>query len=96
MPFQPGQSGNPLGQIRAKPFREALKMEVLLAEKGEDTPAKPGTLRYIARQMLLRAAEDTATAKEVADRLDGKPAQSIENTENGPLELSIGWRSRKS
>lgn len=65
------------GQQRDKPFRDALRMEAALAESGEDTPAKPGSLRYIARQLLIRAAEETAASKEVGDRLDGKPAQAI-------------------
>jgi hypothetical protein len=79
---------NPKGQLRDKPFREALNIERLLAEKGEETPAKPGSLRYIARQLLNRAAEDTPTAKEVADRLDGKVAQSLEHTgaDGGPIQ----------
>lgn len=77
MPFEAGQTGNPLGQIRAKPFREALRMEEALAQNGQPTPALKGTLRYIARQMLERAGDDNATAKEVADRLDGKPAQAV-------------------
>lgn len=48
-----------------------------LAENGEATPAMPGSLRHIARKLLERAASDTASAREVADRLDGKPAQAI-------------------
>jgi len=69
--------GNPLGQVRAKPFREALTMEAKLAEAGEETPAKKGSLRWIARQLLERAGSDTPTAIAVADRLDGKPPQAI-------------------
>lgn len=63
-----------------KPFREALNIEAKLAENGEDTPAKPGSLRYIARSLLIRAGEDTASAREVGDRLDGKPAQALEHS----------------
>ena len=65
------------GQQRDKPFRDALRMEAALLEKGEPSPAPKGSLRYIARELLLRACEDTPTAREVADRLDGKPAQAI-------------------
>ena len=36
-----------------------------------------GSLRWIARQQLIRAGEDTAAAREIADRLDGKVAQGI-------------------
>jgi hypothetical protein len=52
-------------------------MEAALAEQGEDTPAHPGSLRYIARQLLIRASTETAAAREIGDRLDGKPAQAI-------------------
>lgn len=74
------------GQQRDKPFRDALRMEQALAEKGEATPAPPGSLRYIARRLLDRAGSDTAAAKEVADRLDGKAAQAVEMS--GGLAIS--------
>ena len=52
-------------------------MESALAEEGKETPANKGSLRWIARQLLIRAGEETAAAREVGDRLDGKPAQAI-------------------
>lgn len=52
-------------------------MEAALADQGEETPAKLGSLRFIARQLLIRAANETAAAREIGDRLDGKPAQAI-------------------
>jgi hypothetical protein len=71
-------AGRPPGaRNKDKPFRDALRMEAALADSGEDSPAKPGSLRYIARALLLRAADETAAAREVGDRLDGKPAQAI-------------------
>lgn len=60
-----------------KPFRDALRMEAVLAEEGEQSPAHKGSLRWIARQLLNRAGDETAAAREVGDRLDGKPAQAI-------------------
>lgn len=68
----------PLGSAnKDKPFREAIRMEALLAEQGEESPAKKGSLRFIARQLLERAGIETAAAREIGDRLDGKPAQAI-------------------
>lgn len=64
-------------QNKDKPFRDALRMEAALAERGEETPAPRGSLRWIARQMLIRAGEETAAAREIGDRLDGKPSQAI-------------------
>jgi hypothetical protein len=52
-------------------------MEAVLAENGDVSPAKPGSLRFIARQLLMRAGDETAAAKEIGDRLDGRPAQAV-------------------
>lgn len=80
-------AGRPAGSAnKDKPFRDALRMEAALAESGEDCPAKKGSLRWIARQLLNRAGEETAAAKEVGDRLDGKPAQAVEMS--GGLSIS--------
>lgn len=90
---------NPRGQQRDKPMRDALRIEAALLENGEDTPAKKGSLRHSARQMLIRAGEDTAAFKEVADRLDGKPAQSVGgDDELGPIKnvLEVSWKSEDS
>ena len=70
--------GRPAGSAnKDKPFRDALRMEAVLAEEGDESPAHKGSLRWIARQLLIRAGEETAAAREVGDRLDGKPAQAI-------------------
>lgn len=52
-------------------------MEAVLAEDGDETSAHKGSLRWIARQLLNRAGEETAAAREVGDRLDGKVAQAL-------------------
>jgi hypothetical protein len=79
-----------------KPFRDAIRMEAALAENGEETPAKPGSLRYIARNLLLRAAGETAAAKEVGDRLDGKvPTPVGGSDELGPVETVVTWKQPK-
>lgn len=71
-------AGRPAGSPnKDKPFREALRMEAALAEEGQETPAPRGSLRFIARALLNRAGIETAAAREVGDRLDGKPAQAI-------------------
>ncbi len=79
-------AGRPLGaQNKDKPFREALRMEI--AALGDEDPK---ALRGLARRLLDMASagdQSLAAIKEVADRLDGKPAQAIENGEDGPLEM---------
>src|SRR5215471_1714403 len=65
----------PRGQQRDKPYREALRME--LAAAGEDMKK----LREIARTHIEKAvAGDMQAIKELADRLDGKPAQMLEHS----------------
>ena len=62
----------PRGQQRDKPYREALRME--LAAAGEDMKK----LREIARVHIARCeAGDMQAIKELANRLDGRPALQI-------------------
>lgn len=81
-----GRSGTNKG--KDKPFAEALRME--LAALGDDHKA----LREIARNMITKARsaddKDAMTAgREIADRLDGKPAQAITGTDGGPISVSV-------
>lgn len=70
MAWKPGVSGNASGRPKDKPFRDALRME--LAAVGDDGKA----LRDIAKALIASAtAGDLQAIREVADRLDGKPAQ---------------------
>jgi hypothetical protein len=86
MPFEPGQSGNPGGKNKAKPFREALMMEALAAERGDECEAKPGSLRWNARQLLIKG--DVASVREIADRVDGKVPQAlVGDDEHDPISL---------
>lgn len=79
---------NPRGQQRDKPFRDALRMEIAAA--GEDHKA----LRRVARALIDKAADgDVPAIKEIADRLDGKPAQAIVGDEDGPVKLEITWKT---
>src|SRR5215469_10127780 len=79
MPWKKGQSGNPSGQHRDKPFREALRLE--LAAAGENLKK----LREIASVLIEKAATgDIQAINCLADRLDGKAAQMLEHS--GELE----------
>lgn len=85
-----GNEGTRRGQQRDKPFRDALRMETALAEKNEPSPAHKGSLRWIARQLLERAGEETAAQREVADRLDGKVPQAIVGDDDmPPIEMRV-------
>ena len=78
MPWKKGQSGNPkgVGVGKEKLMRQALMMEIKSA--GEDLPE----LRQIARRVIDCALNDEENwswaVKEIWDRLDGKPHQTVE------------------
>lgn len=77
--------GRPAGSPnKDKPFREALRVE--LAAAGENFKA----LRTIARNLVEMAQKPEITAlpaiREIADRLDGKPVQSVEVGEPGDFD----------
>lgn len=74
MPFQPGNK-EALKGSKPKPYRDALRME--LARDGDELKE----LRLIARAQIEAAKKgDLQAGKEIADRLDGKPAQEISGT----------------
>ena len=65
----------PRGQQRDKPYREALRMELAAAD---DNMKK---LREIARVHIARCeAGDMQAIKDLADRLDGRPEQMVEDS----------------
>ena len=83
-PFQPGQSGNPNGRPKTKPFKEALR-KVIDAAGDDDT-----ALMRAASALLAKAQEgDVQAIKELADRLDGKVSQPIAGDEENPIRVAI-------
>ena len=64
-----------------------------LAALGEDDPK---ALRQLARKLLETASKDDGLAaiKEVADRLDGKPAQAVIGGEEDDPEIKVSWLAR--
>ncbi|MBX5131618.1 hypothetical protein HJB80_02785 [Rhizobium lentis] len=85
MTFEAGKSGNPGGRPKAKPFKDALMMEALAAEREEECLAPKGSLRWNARKLLEQG--DVSSIREIADRLDGKVPQSIAGDEENPLNF---------
>lgn len=75
MTFEAGKSGNPGGRPKSRPFKDALMMEALAAERGEECEALPGSLRWNARKLLMQG--DVPSIREVADRIDGKVPQAV-------------------
>lgn len=88
-PFQPGQSGNPNGRPKSKPFKDAL--ERALKAAGDDKSA----IELVATALVEKARSgDVPAIKELADRIDGKVPQGVVGGDEGdsPLELIIKWQ----
>lgn len=66
-PWKPGQSGNPAGRPKSKPFKDALTEAI--RDLG---------LKDAARALVVKAnTGDVGALKELADRMDGKVPQGI-------------------
>src|ERR1700730_3217041 len=88
MPFAKGRSGNPGGRSTDKPFREALMLAV--RERVDDKKGSPHKLRALAETLVAAAlAGDVSAIKEIGDRLDGKPHQSVDQTLTGANGLPL-------
>lgn len=81
MPFEKGQSGNPGGKSKSiKLFQEALSVAIKRTDGDKTKLAK------IAEALVDKAISgDVPAIKEVADRLDGKPTQTIAGDQDSPL-----------
>jgi hypothetical protein len=71
MAWKKGQSGNPAGGPRDKAFADALRLAV-----NEEHEPNKRKLRVIAEKLVEEAIKGESWAiQQVADRIDGKPAQ---------------------
>lgn len=73
MAFEKGKSGNPSGRPKEKVFTDALRVAVL----REDDEGRVKLHRIAERLVAEAMAGDSWAIQQVADRLDGKPAQAI-------------------
>lgn len=88
-PFQPGQSGNPAGRPKSKPFADALR--AALKDVGDDAEA----LKTVANALVVKARTgDVAAIKEIADRLDGKVPQGLIGGDEEDPEIKVSWLAR--
>ena len=91
MTFAPGQSGNPGGRQKERPFRDALRMEMAAADLGDTVDVKPRSIRAVARALIDKAMEGSeAAAREIADRIDGKVPQAVVgDSDHDPVAMTI-------
>jgi hypothetical protein len=91
--WKKGQSGNPGGEGKVKPFRDALRLE--LAAAGEDHKA----LRSVAHMLIARAKSgDIQAINVLVDRVDGKVPQAITGDDEGDAikhHHTFGWNKPK-
>jgi hypothetical protein len=85
MAYSKGETGNPKGQLRAKPVRDALT--ALLSRPGNDPLAdEPKTLaQRLAMDLMVEAIHGKGSARaearsEIIDRTDGKAIQAVEHS----------------
>ena len=87
-PFKPGQSGNPNGRPKNRPFKAALDRILKEEAKGED---ESGGLDEVVRALYVKAKTgDVAAIKEIAERYDGKVAQALigGDEDDPPIRIS--------
>lgn len=84
-------AGAPLGNQnakKAKAWEGALRSALAQYENTEAGVRQGDALRKIAEVVVTKAlAGDKDAVKEIGDRLDGKPAQSITGADGGPVQL---------
>lgn len=83
-----GQPGNQNSTHEKRLFANAVRR----AAVQQDGKA----LRKIVDSLFDKASEgDVSAIREVADRLDGKPAQAITGADGGPVEVTVGWLTQR-
>ena len=85
------KAGRPVGSTQDKTWADALRVAV----SETDETGKRKKLRALADVVVAKAlGGDMMAAKEIGDRLDGKPAQTIAGDPNNPLQLigKLAWQ----
>ena len=74
-PWQPGQSGNPLGRPATRSLIKALRQKLDVVDES----GKTGAERLSEKLIELAMDGDTAALRECFDRIEGKPIQANVN-----------------
>ena len=87
--FQPGCSGNPGGRPR-KDISEAYE-RLAVQEYPRDRQGRTYAERLAEAQFQAAIGGSTRAAREITDRLEGKPMQRLEldSTEQAPITLNL-------
>jgi hypothetical protein len=77
MTFAKGQSGNPGGKAKGRPWRDAIERAVARRQGKKDLK----DIDDIADKLIdAAAAGDMQAVREFGDRMDGKAPQSLEHS----------------
>jgi hypothetical protein len=91
--WKKGRSGNPGGRPRTAVLSEAYQEELASPAPG-DREGRTNT-QAIARAVVKKArAGDLRAAQELADRIEGRPRQSVEHAGEGGGPMKIVYISR--
>jgi len=88
-PFQPGISGNPAGKPKGTPNTSTRLRRLLDITQNLSNPITKElegftVLEQIDMKLIMKAREgDLNSIKEVYDRMEGKPQQSVDMTTKG-------------
>ena len=74
--------------VKGKTWADAIRKALL--QYADDEVKRKEALHKIALKIVEKALSGDATAmKEIGDRLDGKPAQTIMGDDDSPLQITI-------
>ena len=83
----PGTQGNK-NAAKGKTWADALR-KALLQYSDDDVPRKEALFRIATVVVQKALAGDSTAVREIGDRLDGKPAQTIMGDSDKPLTIVI-------
>lgn len=79
-----------VGQKSDKEWRDAIRLAVNEVRKDPENGKKTKALRLLARKTVTMALDgDMIAMKEIGDRLDGRPAQSVDTNLTGDLVVNV-------
>lgn len=79
--------------VKAKRWEQAITRALAKRSKGDAIKA----LDKLAEQFLDEVEKAGINGfKELADRLDGKPAQAITGADGGPVQIEASWLAGRS
>lgn len=85
----------PGNQYAAKAKQWQMAIERALDKRG--AADRREALDALAEKLLAKCDEGDMTAlKELGDRLDGKPAQTIGGVPDAPIQLDVSWQSQSA